>query len=68
MSFDKKINYFVAVASLTLGFGCGIKGPPLPPIETIEDKVNSVPLNESKPTAPLTSSSSSDKTIAVPPK
>lgn len=69
MRHMKQINHFVLLAAMAVGFGCGIKGPPLPPIETIEDKVNSAPLtNATPPTGPKTIPTSSDSTIAIPPK
>lgn len=69
MSLLKQINYLVIAALVAAGLGCGIKGPPLPPIETIEDKVNNAPItNAAPPTGPKTVPTSSDSTIAVPPK
>ena len=64
MSLLKLINYLVIAT--TLSVGCGIKGPPLPPIETVEDKVNAAPLADSQ--GPKTIPTSADTTIAIPPK
>ncbi len=67
MSLFKQINYLVIAATLAAaGLGCGIKGPPLPPIETVEDKVNAAPIADSH--GPKTISTSTDTTIAIPPK
>ena len=44
----KPANFLILVfMAASLGSGCGIKGPPLPPIETVEDKtVNSAAQKE----------------------
>jgi predicted small lipoprotein YifL len=69
MRFMKQIIYFFIAAAMAVGFGCGIKGPPLPPIETIEDRVNNAPLtNAEPPSGSKTNATSSDSTTAIPPK
>lgn len=35
---NKRLKFFLAAVGLALVCSCGIKGPPLPPIETIEDE------------------------------
>jgi len=32
----------ILVAALVTGIGCGIKGPPLPPLETVNDRANNM--------------------------
>jgi len=41
------MKILLTVLFLTLSFSCGIKGPPLPPIETVGDKLNSMPTQAS---------------------
>ena len=62
----KQISYLVVTAVLAAGIGCGIKGPPLPPIETVEDKINAAPVTDMQ--GPKTISNSTDTTNAIPPK
>ncbi len=62
----KQTSYLVSAAVLAAGIGCGIKGPPLPPIETVEDKINAVPVTDMQ--VPKTISNSTDTTNAIHPK
>ena len=45
----KIFKIILLVASL-LGFGsCGIKGPPLPPLETVGERANNANMNSKSP-------------------
>lgn len=36
------MNKAFLLSVLIISFGCGIKGPPLPPLETVNDRANNV--------------------------
>lgn len=36
-----KSSIIILIVGLIFNIGCGIKGPPLPPIETVDDRLNS---------------------------
>ena len=55
----KSIIYFLAII-MVVTLGCGIKGPPLPPIETIDNRLNSA--------QPVSGDVSTSETIKGQPK
>lgn len=45
------MNKLIVAIAIAAGIGCGIKGPPLPPIETVSDRANNANLDEKPVTA-----------------
>ncbi|MCC2677866.1 MAG: hypothetical protein K0R29_442 [Pseudobdellovibrio sp.] len=51
----------ILIAAIIAGIGCGIKGPPLPPLETVNDRANNM-VDETQPAAGAVSGDSTIKT------
>lgn len=49
-------------AIIVIGTGCGIKGPPLPPLETVNDRENSAGFDEPATAAEAASGDITKKT------
>lgn len=62
MKLKSKLMIAAISAGLMLILSCGIKGPPLPPIETIEDKAYIDPSLAKEGVAPTPQPESTDKT------
>ena len=59
MKKNNLLNLIIASLLFGLAIGCGIKGPPLPPLETLGDKANNYNLTQK----PNTTSASGDATV-----